>query len=297
MKNGIDNIFRYLPIRLSCAINRLPEQILNNITEVRLRKNAPLSLSVGNKNLCLDESGRVCNLPNALRVRESEMQDCLAKLTRGSLYTCDEYIAKGFIPLAEGGRAGVCGRSNRNGFAEITSINLRIYRFLPDVARPLVEKLSADGICGVIVCSPPAMGKTTFLRSAAYLLSVGKGISPIRVGVADERCEIAVGIGGGGILDVISSMPKAEAMTILTRTMSPEVIICDEIGASEVESVLEMQNTGVALIASAHCKTPSDLMRRGRMKALIEQGAFKLCVMLGYNGSYTCEIAETEAFL
>ena len=297
MKNGIDNIFRYLPIRISCAINRLPEALVNGINEIRLRKNAPLSITVGQKNLCLDESGRICNLQKSLRVRESEMLDCLAKLTHGSLYTCDEYISQGFIPLAEGGRAGVCGRSNRKGFAEITSINLRVYRFLPDVARPLVEKLNANGICGVIVCSPPAMGKTTFLRSAAYLLSVGKGISPVRVGVADERCEIAVGIGADGLLDVISSMPKSDAMTILTRTMSPEVIICDEIGAGEVEAVLELQNTGVSLIASAHCNSPSELMRRGRLKMLIEQGVFRLCVMLGHNGLYTCEIAETEAFL
>ncbi len=298
MKNGINSIFRYLPIGISCAVNRLPENIFNNITEIRLRRDAPISLSVGKRNVFFDSSGRICNLRNAVRASEREMQECLSKLTSGSLYTCDEYMAQGFIPLAEGGRAGVCGRSNRkNGFAEITSINLRVYRFLPDVAKPLVDRLASDGLCNVLVCSPPAMGKTTFLRSAAYLLSAGKGIAPVRVGIADERCEIAVGIGSDGIADIVSSMPKAEAITLLTRTMSPEVIICDEISATEVDAVIEAQNTGVSLIASAHCESPRELMLRGRMSRLIDQKVFKLCVMLGNNGRFTCEIAETEAVL
>ena len=84
---------------------------------------------------------------------------------------------------------------------------------------------------------------------------------------------------------------------MLTRTMSPEIIICDEIGGSEVDSVIEAQNTGVSFIASAHCETPRQLLFRGRLKSLLESKLFKLCVMLGYDGGYTCKIAETEEFL
>jgi stage III sporulation protein SpoIIIAA len=79
--------------------------------------------------------------------------------------------------------------------------------------------------------------------------------------------------------------------------MSPEVIICDEISAEDVEQVIEAQNTGVPLIASAHCKTPNDLIKRGKMKKLIEFGVFPLCAVLGYDGSYKCQIGRTEGYL
>lgn len=298
MKNTLDVLFRYLPLRICRAVNSLPDEILNNANEIRLRRNAPISLTCGIKNITFDALGRVCTVSSALCVSDKEMQECISKLTSGSLYTCDEYVAMGYIPLSEGGRAGVCGRRNPNGsFAEITSINLRLHRFLPDFARPLIERFASDGLSGVIVCSPPAMGKTTFLRSAAYLLGKGQGIAQKRVGIADERCEISVGIGKSGLIDVLSSMPKAEAITLLTRTMSPEIIICDEISANEAEAVIEAQNTGISLIASAHCENPYGLMRRGRMKMLLEQGLFRLCVMLGYDGKYTCDIVETENYL
>ena len=298
MKNTLDVLFRYLPLRICFAVNSLPSEVLEKANEIRIRRNAPISVTCGNRNILFDEKGNVCNVHKAICATDNEIADCMSKLTSGSLYTCDEYVASGYIPLAEGGRAGVCGRANpRGGFAEINSINLRLHRFLPDVAKSLVERLNRDGLCGVLVCSPPAMGKTTFLRSAAYLLSSGKGIQPTRVGVADERGEIAAGIDKSGLLDVISSMPKSEAINLLTRTMSPQIIICDEIGGNEAEAIIEAQNTGVSLIASAHCETPQKLLLRGRMKLLLERDLFRLCVILGYDGGYTCEIAETEALL
>ncbi len=286
-----------MPIRISRAIHKLPKEIFDSINEIRLRKNAPLSVTVGNKNLTLDENGCVCNLSRGICATEKELAECVYKLTEGSLYTCDKYIAQGFIPLSEGGRAGVCGRANQNGFAEITSVNLRLHRFLPDTAMPLITRFETLGVCGALVCAPPALGKTTFLRSAAYLLSVGKGINPLRVGLADERCELSAGILDFGLCDVISGMPKGDAITLLTRTMSPQVIICDEISPKETQAILESQNTGVHLIASAHCGSPESLLKRGDMKSLLESGIFRLCVILEYNQSYGCRIIETKEFL
>ena len=268
-----------------------------NANEIRLRKNAPLSVTVGAKNMFLNENGTPCGLPSAMCVTEAEMGECIYKLTEGSLYTCDRYIAQGFIPLAEGGRAGVCGKVGGSGFAEITSVNLRLHRFLPKTATPLIDRFRSDGICGTIVCAPPALGKTTFLRSAAYLLSTGKGINPTRVGLADERCELSAGIADFGLCDVVSGMAKADAVTLLTRTMSPQVIICDEIGAEEALPIIQAQNTGVSLIASAHCVSPKELAKRGSMKMLLEHGVFPLSVILDYNGEYTCQIERTEEFL
>ncbi len=298
MKNGLDSLFRYLPLRISSAVASLPNQIYEAATEIRLRKNSPISVTSGNENIIFDAQGRPCNIARALRASENELFECIERLTDGSLYTCDEYLKSGFIPLASGGRAGVTGRANGvGGWAEINAINLRIHRFIPLSADPLIKKFASDGIKSVLVCAPPAMGKTTFLKSAAYMLANGVGIAPRRVSIADERGEIFSGIPEGGLIDPCVFLPKDKAISLLTRVMSPEIIICDEITANEADAVNEAINCGVSLIASAHCKSIQDLLKRGRMSLLADASLFPLCVTLSSDGDFNCTVCETEAIL
>ena len=294
----IDSVFRYLPLRVNCALNALPSEILSSASEIRLRKNAPASITVGMKNLFFDHNGRICNLKSAMRITEAELLECIERLTDGSVYTYDEYLKRGFIPLANGGRAGVCGRASPSGgWAEIHSINLRICRFVPNAAEGLIRAFSSEGIKSTLVCSPPAMGKTTFLKSAAYLLSNGLGLPPVRVGIADERGEIFGGMKDNGLTDVCMFLPKAQGIELLTRVMSPEVIVCDEISASEVDSLIEAQNCGVSLIASVHCEGIRDLLLRGKLGALADKHIFPFCVTLGYDGDFICSVHKTEELL
>jgi len=300
MNSTDEMLFRYIPQRISKAIHSLPEEIYDSINEIRLRLNSPLSITARGRNIFLDATGKICRIEASLSATREEMEETLSKLTKGSLYTCDEYLEEGFIPLAEGGRAGVCGkaiyRNGRYSFYEITSIDLRIHRNIPLFASPLIEEYRKGGLRGTIVCSPPGLGKTTLLRSAAYMLSSGIGIKPTRVAVADERCEISLGM-GRGIIDMLSGIPKARAIAMLTRTMAPEVIICDEISAEESQALIEAQNTGVCLIASAHCRNPGELAKRGRMKEILEREIFPLCVLLDYRDEYICNIGETKDYL
>ena len=292
--NTSEILFRYLPIRISKALHSLPENLLLSIDEIRLRKDSPISATAGRKNLTFDECGRACPVSSAMCATTSELLECVSKLTEGSRYTCDEFIAKGFIPLSEGGRAGICGRSDgKGGIGEIYSVSIRLHRLIPDAAKILVREFAERGVRGTLVCAPPAMGKATFLRSAAFLLSRGEGITPMRVCVADERCEIAPSGTLFGLCDILSGIPKAEAITMLTRTMSPEIIICDEITDNEADSVLGAQNTGVSLIASAHCTHPRELIKKGRLGRLVELGVFSLFVTLGNDRK--AHLSELEA--
>ncbi len=297
-ENAIDSLFRYLPLRINRALNALPYEVLTAANEIRLRKNAPVSVTVGTKNLTIDSFGRVCNIKNGMRITESELFECIERLTDGSVYTYDEYLKKGFIPLANGGRAGVCGSAAPSGnWTVIHSINLRICRFVPRAAEELIKHFASEGIKSTVVCAPPAQGKTTFLKSAAYLLANGIGIAPTRVGIADERGEIFHGINDNGLIDPCVFLPKAQGIELLTRVMSPEVIICDEISATEVDAVIEAQNCGVSLIASAHCFDIKDLLLRGRMKALANPNVFPLCAILGFDGEFNCSVYKTEELL
>ncbi len=295
-------IFRYLPLRISRALDNMPKEIFSELTEIRLRKRAPVSATAGIKNLFFGEDGVICRMEKGIYTKDQELLECVARLTDNSLYTCDEYLARGFVPLPEGGRAGICGRVNyRNGrfggFYEITSINIRLHRFLPDVAVELISRYRENGLTGTIVCAPPALGKTTFLRSAAFLLANGKGINPKRIALADEREELSAGLPKNGLMDIMSGIPKAEAITMLTRTMSPQAIICDEIAPNDTDAVIEAQNTGVCLLASAHCKSPKELLKRGNMKKLIDSEIFPLSVILEYSNGYLYSIHKTEDLL
>ncbi|MBO4277632.1 MAG: hypothetical protein J5925_04485 [Clostridia bacterium] len=276
---------RYLPPRVEYAAAQLPPEILANADEIRLRRDSAASVTCGGRNVMFDKNGVPSPPDRALRPTKSEMDDCLARLCGGSVYTCEAELAQGFVPLPEGGRAGVCGRAEmRNGavagFSEIYSVDLRYHRFIRDAAAPLVRVYSATRLCGALVISPPGVGKTTFLRSAAYLLANGRGIAPARTAVADERCEISVCLPRSGLLDVLTGVPKAQGITMLTRCMSPQAVLCDEISGAEWESVLETQNCGAALIASAHGESIADVLSRPGMEKLLRCGAFALTVLL-----------------
>lgn len=300
MINGIDGFFRYIPTRLTRLIVSLPIPLLEKITEIRLRSDAPFSLTLGRKNMLLDSDGNPCTTKNAVCATKAEMEECLSLLSQGSLYTYDDTIKTGYIPIKDGGRAGICGEAiTQNGivrgFKEIYSINLRLHRHIPLFASELIRFYAKEGICSTLVYSPPAMGKTTFLRSAAFLLGEGKNIRPFRVGIVDERCEIFIKGISDGLVDVISSCPKAYGIELLCRTMSPEIIICDEIGSGEQEAVINAQNTGVYLIASAHGDSLNGLRRRPFINKMLDAGLFDAAVCLSADeDGYRCEIERIK---
>lgn len=275
----------YLPPRFLPPLQALPAELRSRITEVRLRLGMPFSVTAEGRNLSPDDQGRLTAPSKAIHVTRADLDEMLSRMTDGSRYAYEEQIARGFLTLPDGCRAGIAGDTlpHPNGeggllFREITSVNLRISRFLPEFARPLADRLQGQPPVGVLVVSPPAGGKTTFLRSAIYLLSNGvNGTRPYRVGIADERNELSV---PDGLCDRITGCPKWKAVELLTRTMSPEYLVCDELGVGEEAALLAAQNTGVRLIASVHGGTLQEAMSRPCVKPLYDAGIFGLFVLL-----------------
>ena len=79
------------------------------------------------------------------------------------------------------------------------------------------------------------------------------------VGVVDERGEIAAMYKGmpqndiGIRTDVVDNMPKPEAMRMLVRSMTPDVIVCDEIGSiQDINAIDYAMCSGVRGIFTAH---------------------------------------------
>ncbi len=249
----------YLPPR---AAEILLKYNADSITEIRLRAARPMTVTTPEG-----------NLPTGLSLTEEELADTVMKLCGGSLHAFGEVMKAGYIPLPDGCRAGVCGSLLGGEVTAVTSICLRIPRSVKGVGATLCRWLLAAPTEGMLLYSPPGEGKTTLLRDIAATLS-----SPphrLRVAVIDTRRELyREDAFRHAIADVYLGYPKAMAMELAIRTMSPQYLLCDELGAEESESILAAQNAGVPLIASAHAPSLEALLRRPAMKRLDEAGVF-----------------------
>jgi len=68
---------------------------------------------------------------------------------------------------------------------------------------------------------------------------------------------------------------------MLLRSMSPQVLICDEIGSeADAAALIEAANAGVKVVASAHATDCDELAARPVFAALLHAHAFERLVVL-----------------
>ncbi len=287
----LNSLLLHLPERVSKAIIALNKP---QITEIRLRVSCPVSVTCAEGNVIFDESGRKTTAEKGIILSKNEVEETVNSLCRYSRYSYEEYIKEGFIPLEDGGRAGVCGTAFKGGkafgFSEITSVNIRLNSFHPEIAKN-ASQLMTESPLGILVYSPPGHGKTTYLKSLIYLLSMGIYTKPYRVGVVDERFELGEGLCKKGLCDIISGMRKEESIEMLTRTMSPEIIVCDEINRSEKDAIINGCNAGTSFVCSVHGRSIEEIKKRGFVSPLFDANIFEYAVGIRKeSGKYRYEI-------
>ena len=125
--------------------------------------------------------------------------------------------------------------------------------------------------------------------------------SPLKTAIIDERDEIASCSFGDGIdvgvhTDVLTLYPKAIGTEIAVRTLSPDIVVLDEIGSDEeATAMLSAINTGVDFIATAHGSSLDEVLRRPNIKKLVNAGAFEKAVVL-YGKEKPCTVKEMIVF-
>ncbi|MBO7170497.1 MAG: stage III sporulation protein AA, partial [Clostridia bacterium] len=91
--------------------------------------------------------------------------------------------------------------------------------------------------------------------------------------VVDTRGEL-YGFAEDALVDVLSGYPKAKGTEIAVRTLSPQVLVLDEIGSEEARSLRDIVSLGVRVVATAHAATGEELLSCESLRELFSQGLF-----------------------
>lgn len=267
------------PLRTElCALN---SQIAPFVQEIRLRVGQPVLFTIKGK---LSPCRKF--LPaaaNAACVSRELLQSCFLALCRHSVYAYEEELRQGYFTIPGGNRVGVAGTRGPAGFSVVTSLNLRVARWVTCTLPPPVLEAMFGLRGGILICGLPGSGKTTFLRSMIEYLGRRDQV----VCVVDERGEL---LGGGACglprnrdihCDVYTQHPKDEAICMALRCMNPHIILCDELGTQGDAAAVEAGLcSGVVFFASVHCDTPDNLEKKPQMARLLKTGAFSTAVFL-----------------
>lgn len=301
------NAISLLPDRFNDLLKQIPEKIAASVKEVRFRSGEPVALYTQNAIYYIRNNGTltVAFTSDLLCVNERDLQEIVFHLSRRSLHTYQDMIAKGFIPLRGGCKAGVVGRAvMKNGsvysVSSFNSVNIRVARSFCGCSKELIEKVGED-CASFLIIGAPLSGKTTVLRDLCRFYSGKDRLKPLKTAIIDERDEIASRSFGEGIdvgvhTDVLTLYPKAIGTEIAVRTLSPDIVILDEIGSDEeARAMLSAINTGVSFIATAHGSCMDEVLRRPNIKRLVNAGAFKKAVVL-CGKEAPCRIKEMVVF-
>lgn len=285
----INEILRYFPNDIYHLLKNFFDE--NNVTdivkEIRLRTNRPIMLRFREQDIALQYN-----------ISQLEILQILERLCENSIYAYKNQICEGFITVKGGHRVGITGLCViENGkiinVKNISSLNFRIAREIINCSTNVLKEIidvENKTIYNTIIVSPPGKGKTTVLRDIIRRLS--NGIREINFngkicGIVDERGEIAAMYKGvpqndvGLRTDVIENVNKNQGIHMLIRTMTPEIIACDEIGSKEdVEAIHYALYSGVKGIFTMHGKNVEDLKKNKQIYELIENKEIEKVVFL-----------------
>ncbi|WP_010252588.1 stage III sporulation protein AA [Acetivibrio cellulolyticus] len=302
------DILKFISQDLRGMIRKVSIKDLICLEEIRFRVNRPVMLQNSRGNFFLDSEGGLTSKPiNPVLVTQEQIIKTLELISENSIYAFQDEIRNGFITLKGGHRVGITGRVVLEGtqiknIRDISGLNMRISREVYGCSSKILRYIvqGDNDVYNTLIVSPPKCGKTTILRDLARNLSDGVdgfAIRGLKVGVVDERSEIAACFKGspqkevGARTDVLDACPKQLGMSMMLRSMSPDVIITDEIGCNgDKEALMQVLNAGVKIITTAHGFNISELKMRKEVLGMMEEKVFgRLIVLSCKDGPGTVE--------
>lgn len=301
LQNDFNNIISYISPRIQMYLNKLSEPMIENIQEIRLRTERPVVIvtSMGSSFLTLSGKTSYIYSTNCVISSQNEIFDTVNKMCGYSMHSHYEDILNGYVTLSNGARVGICGtavfeKEKVKSIKDINSINIRIPRTAQGVSKPIFENVYKGSLKNLLIVGPPSSGKTTILRDLAYQLSSGRMGKYYKICVVDERKEIFPSQQDiktlGPNTDVLLGFPKGKGISMAVRTMSPDVIICDEIGTiEEANEILNGINCGTKFVLSTHADDVLELKNKKIFKEFFNLNAIDKVVFLT-NAEKPCKI-------
>ena len=284
-----------LPVHMRKRLLSMDEEIGDRAEEIRLRKGGAVTVLLGGEELPLEGHA----------VTEEDLRTVLEQASGASAHAVLDQVGAGFVTIKGGHRIGLCGEAvMRDGrihtLTRLSSLAIRIARPISGLGVQLLPGLMGGGrLCSTLILAPPGAGKTTLLRDLIRTVSDGEAGVSLRVGVADDRGEIAAVWEGtpqldvGRRTDVISGCPKGQGLQLLLRGMNPQVLAVDEITAEEdVEAITWASGCGVKLLATARGAGMEDLATRPLYRRMLSLNLFQWVLLVERRGECRCWRAE-----
>lgn len=297
-------VLLYMPKRIASAIGKISSENISRINEIRLRTNRPISISSFGKNYYVTENGGLTTHKTlGIISRKDDINESFRAICDYSIHSYKNEISEGFITLEGGNRVGICGTAVLSGqcvetLKYINGLNFRIAGQVVGCSEEICNRLYDTNIVSLLIIGPPLSGKTTILKDMCRILG-----EKYKISVIDERSEISAVYHGvsqndiGTLTDIFDGYPKGEGITSAVRVMSPEIIICDEIGGKkDCDAILDSVNSGVKFISSVHGSSIEEILKRSNIAKLISNGIFQYGVLLG-SGNRLGEIIEIQKLI
>lgn len=281
------DILKYFSIEIRNAlIKYIKVEDYDVIEEIRLRCNKKIYIKLHYEYVVIDYI-----------VTSEDLIKTLALITENSIYSYQNQICNGYITLKGGHRVGISGNVSYEdtkvlNINYIYSLNFRIARQVLDCSKDLIGYIQSDNkknIYNTLIVGSPGCGKTTLLKD--LIRAISKDIECIKnIGVVDERGEISAMYKGeiqndlGDTVDVLENIPKTIGIKMLIRSMSPDIIVADEIGNQNDSEIINYAIcSGVSGIFTAHGNSFSDLLKNPELKKIIDIHLFSRIIILSSN--------------
>ncbi len=264
---NFENILNVFPEKLKLCFYYLTAKQLQDITEIRITVNCPVIIDMGEKSSYICTKGFTDNIDESLKGDRSLVYDILNLVCSNSIYAYDEQLKCGFVTLKGGHRVGVLGSAiYENGeiktIKNISSLCVRVAKPVDMATKDFIKHITDEqlNVRNTVVIGKPKSGKTTLMRSTAKYLATPEKINKlIKVGIIDERMEIASVYNGECMLDVgvnsfvLNGSAKHQGVDIMVRGFSPDVIIMDEVWSTDdLEAVKKAIGAGCKVIFTQH---------------------------------------------
>lgn len=287
-RSSYEVICSYFPDSMRQAMQKVSVAGRRDVNEIRIRVNQPVSFVFSNQVKFLNTDGFLSDSFSSVTnviTANSDIQHIIRALCRYSVHSYGKEFAQGFFTIENGIRVGVAGTlstGSERTLKYINALNFRMARQVIGCSEEVCSRIFSSGRKSILICGGVNSGKTTLLRDMCRVCG-----TKCKVTLIDERSELAASVNGipenqiGIQTDVLEGYDRAEGIIMSIRSLSPQMIFCDEISSEDdSKAILHGFGCGVKFVSTIHAENYADLQRRSVAKMLLQSGVFDYALIL-----------------